>query len=215
MSVGARSQSCRRRLTARDEEPTTVLVLVCTQIRRILANGAGAVDEPPSPSGAPAESEGVAMPSAEAGSGSVDPAGLGAAAARLSGGSRRSGRAALAVLGARGLAGFDTNTSRYFHRELPFDLDRIEAMQPRLKNARKLLEDGGIQVLGQPRADAHDVQVPGTDVAHHVRLRPGGDRCSCPWFSKHQGERGPCKHILAARMFTDAEELEQDGASVS
>ena len=34
---------------------------------------------------------------------------------------------ALAVLGSRGLAGFDANAQQYFHRELPFDLARVEA----------------------------------------------------------------------------------------
>ena len=43
----------------------------------------------------------------------------------------------------------------------------------------------------------------GTEVRHHVRLLPEGDRCSCPWFSKHQGQRGPCKHILAAQLCHD------------
>jgi hypothetical protein len=123
--------------------------------------------------------------------------------------------AALTVLGSRGLAGFDTETGKYFHRELPFDLEQIDAMQPRLKNARALLADGGIDVLATPAKDAFDVSVPGTDVKHHVRLRSDGDRCSCPWFSKHQGERGPCKHILAARMFLDTDEDEQVAAAAS
>ena len=26
------------------------------------------------------------------------------------------------------------------------------------------------------------------------------DRCTCPWWGKHRGTRGPCKHVLAARM---------------
>jgi hypothetical protein len=42
-------------------------------------------------------------------------------------------------------------------------------------------------------AGSHDFAVDGSDVVHHVRLRADRDRCSCPWFSKLQGERGPCK----------------------
>jgi hypothetical protein len=114
--------------------------------------------------------------------------------------------AALAVLGTRGLAGFDVASGNFFHRELPFELEQIEALQPRLKDARKLLAEKQLQVLATPEEQAWDVSVPGTDVQHHVRLRPTGDRCTCQWFSKHQGERGPCKHILAARMF-----VEKDG----
>ncbi|BBA35835.1 zinc finger SWIM domain protein [Methylocaldum marinum] len=37
--------------------------------------------------------------------------------------------AVLTALGARGLAGFDVTTQRYFHRELPFDLERIESFR--------------------------------------------------------------------------------------
>jgi hypothetical protein len=31
-----------------------------------------------------------------------------------------------------------------------------------------------------------------------VRLDP--PRCSCPWWSKHPGDRGPCKHLLATQL---------------
>ncbi len=119
--------------------------------------------------------------------------------------------AALAVLGSRGLAGFDVTSGRYFHRELPFDLDQVEKLQPRLKNARKLLEEKQVKLLTRENAESCDLQVAGTGVNHHVRLRADGDRCSCPWFSKYQGERGPCKHILAARMFVDGDD---DGVSL-
>lgn len=110
---------------------------------------------------------------------------------------------ALTVLGARGLAGFDAASGYYFHRQLPFDLDKVEQAQPRLRNARKLIEGGAIQVLQRIGENAWDIEVPGTGVAHFVRLRPDGDRCTCQWFSKHQGARGPCKHVLAARVFVD------------
>lgn len=112
-------------------------------------------------------------------------------------------QAALAVLGSRGLAGFDIASGYYFHRQLPFAVDQVEQLQPRLRNARKLLEAGTVRVLTQPGPNAWDVEVPGTGVAHFVRLRPEGDRCSCPWSSKHQQARGPCKHILAARLFVE------------
>jgi hypothetical protein len=111
--------------------------------------------------------------------------------------------AALAVLGSRGLAGFDVATGRYFHRELPFDLAEVESLQPRLKDARKLLEEKRASVLERLADGGADVAVDGTEVKHHVRLRSDGDCCTCPWFSKHQGQRGPCKHILAARMLVD------------
>jgi len=107
--------------------------------------------------------------------------------------------AALTVLGSRGLAGFDANTQQYFHRELPFDLAKVEEMQPRLGNARRLFEEGKVQSLGGGEG-VSTFQVQGTGTVHRVRLSDERDACTCPWFSKHQGQRGPCKHILAASL---------------
>jgi hypothetical protein len=121
---------------------------------------------------------------------------------------------ALAILGARGLAGYDITTGRYFHRELPFDLEQVESLQPRLQGARKLLDANRVKVLERLSEREVDVAVGGTDVTHHVRLRPEGDRCTCPWLSKHQGQRGPCKHILAARMMVESDQgsVEEDSS---
>ncbi|WP_460917139.1 SWIM zinc finger family protein [Plantactinospora veratri] len=34
-----------------------------------------------------------------------------------------------------------------------------------------------------------------------MRSHPGGRyTCSCPWWARHRGERGPCKHALAVSM---------------
>ena len=112
--------------------------------------------------------------------------------------------AALVALGTRGLAGYDVRTRSYFHRELPFDLGQVESLQPRLAGARKLVVEKGVRALRQGAEESWDADVQGTKVVHSVRLRPDGDRCSCPWFSKHQGARGPCKHILAAHLAVDA-----------
>ncbi len=120
---------------------------------------------------------------------------------------RQSVSAALSVLGSRGLAGFDLNSESYFYRELPFNLEDVEKLQPRLKDARKLVEAGSVQISQtydhRESAPEYDVSVPGTGVQHFVRLRNDMDRCSCPWFSRFQGQRGPCKHILAARLVVD------------
>jgi hypothetical protein len=106
---------------------------------------------------------------------------------------------ALAVLGARGLAGFDANAQQYFHRELPFDLAKVEEMQPRLGNARQLVDEGKVRALGSDE-EILAFAVQGTGTEHRVRLSDEQDTCTCPWFSKHQGQRGPCKHILAASL---------------
>jgi hypothetical protein len=112
---------------------------------------------------------------------------------------------ALAVLGSRGLAGFDANTRRYFHRELPFDLARVEEMQPRLGNARKLVEDGKVRRI-ERAAHMSTFEVQGTGAIHRVRLSDEKEACTCPWFSKYQGQRGPCKHILASSLVQQAED---------
>jgi hypothetical protein len=109
--------------------------------------------------------------------------------------------AALAVLGSRGLAGFDAGKRHYFHRELPFDLAKVEEMQPRLGNARKLVEAGKVRRLGDPAAATFEVE--GTGTVHRVRLAGEQPNCTCPWFSKYQGQRGPCKHVLAATLVLD------------
>lgn len=103
---------------------------------------------------------------------------------------------AIAVLSTRGLAGYDAISENYFHRELPFDLSKVEAMQPRLKGARRLVDEKGVQTNG-----GGVFLVRGTGTTHQVKLDDDGKgQCTCPWYSKHQGNRGPCKHILAAQI---------------
>lgn len=113
---------------------------------------------------------------------------------------------ALAVLGTRGLAGYDVTSGHYFHRVLPFDLSQVEALQPRLLNARRLLAEGKVTSAGGKDSGSSDFIVRGSDVEHYVRLRPEGDRCSCPWFSRYRGKRGPCKHLLAAQFLFETQD---------
>lgn len=102
---------------------------------------------------------------------------------------------ALRVLGVSGLAGFDVTERAYFHRVLPFDLSIIEDMHPRMAGARALLAAGAVKLLRDAPLEA-DVLSGG--VLHRVREVQGELACTCPWFGKYQGERGPCKHVLAA-----------------
>jgi hypothetical protein len=114
-------------------------------------------------------------------------------------------RSALLVLGSRGLVGFDLAAEAFFHRELPFDLNAVDALQPRLKAAKELLTEGTL-TMGEARADgAMEVFVPGSGVTHRVLLADEPS-CTCPWFAKYEGARGSCKHVLAAQMFTGGEE---------
>jgi hypothetical protein len=92
--------------------------------------------------------------------------------------------AVLDVLAARGRAGFDLEAGTHFHRDLPYDLTQVEALHPRLLAARKLVPEvrweGDHALVG-----AHRVTPPA---------------CTCEWWSRYRGERGPCKHVLAAEL---------------
>lgn len=108
----------------------------------------------------------------------------------------------LRVIGASGLAGYDVFAGSYFHRVLPFDLSMADELHPRLVDAKALIESGSVKLL---RAEPFEADVTSGDSAHRVRDVDGELRCTCPWFAKHQGERGPCKHVLAAAVLrTDA-----------
>ena len=107
----------------------------------------------------------------------------------------------LRVLGASGLAGFDVHAGSYFHRVLPFDLSLADELHPRLVDARALVEAGAARVV---RPEPFEADVTSGEVAYRVREVEGELRCTCPWFAKHQGERGPCKHVLAAATQREA-----------
>jgi hypothetical protein len=104
-------------------------------------------------------------------------------------------RAALAQLGTAGRVGFDVTEAAYFHRELPYDPDRVERMNPRLRNARALVEAGAVRLdgdLARVRVDDHWQQV--------RFAADGAASCTCPWWAQYRGSRGPCKHVLAASI---------------
>ena len=110
--------------------------------------------------------------------------------------------AGLARLASEGLLGFDVHRGSWFHRVLPFDLDALEAStrarHPRLRSALALLEDDAVTITTE--GDDLHATVRSGDVVHRVNLQPGHARCTCPWYAKHQGERGPCKHVLAVEL---------------
>jgi hypothetical protein len=113
--------------------------------------------------------------------------------------------AALSMLASRGLVGYDLAESAYFHRELPFDLSLVDTLQPRLRDARELVEGKGVRIIRR-QGEQVEALVPGSGFDHRVSLSGEEARCTCPWFAKHRGLRGPCKHVLAAQIVL--EELE-------
>jgi SWIM zinc finger len=121
-----------------------------------------------------------------------------AAVARQTGISEARARRALGRLGAAGRVGYDAFERSYFHRELPYDPAALEALHPRLRDARALVDAGAVRIDG----DVATVLSGGGE--HALRRAEGGWRCSCPWYGKHQDSRGPCKHVLAVEMVAGA-----------
>jgi hypothetical protein len=107
-------------------------------------------------------------------------------------------RVALGALAAAGRVGFDLANNAFFHRELPYDRAVLEKMHPRFLGAQRLVDEGGV------RLDGDSAFVRSGEVEYLVR----GERCTCPWFARHHGERGPCKHVLAVQHVRREVEVE-------
>ncbi|KIR66541.1 MULTISPECIES: SWIM zinc finger family protein [Micromonospora] len=104
-------------------------------------------------------------------------------------------RGALAQLGTAGRVGYDVAEAAYFHRVMPYDAGRAERDNPRLVGARALVESGAVD------PDDAGATVRSADQVYRVRrLADDAYTCTCPWWAKHRGQRGPCKHALATRM---------------
>jgi DprA winged helix domain/SWIM zinc finger len=103
--------------------------------------------------------------------------------------------AALGQLGTAGRVGYDLAEAAYFHRELPYDADRVEHRNPRLGNARALAASGAVRLDGDLATVVVD------DHEHRVRFdADGAVACTCPWWARYRGSRGKCKHVLAAEL---------------
>ncbi|HWJ08020.1 MAG TPA: SWIM zinc finger family protein [Nocardioides sp.] len=108
-------------------------------------------------------------------------------------------RAALAVLASSGRVGWDIHDGAWFHRELPSDHARVERDNPRLRDARALVDAGSVV--------PHDGGwlVTSGDAEYVVAGTPP-DRCTCTWYLTHGTDRGPCKHVLAVRITAGPQE---------
>lgn len=98
-----------------------------------------------------------------------------------------------------GLLGYDVMTRSHFYRQLPFKTERILSLNPRLKNAKKLIENSDVTIV--EKKDGYlEANVKGSGVVHKVVIDHNGYRCTCEWFTTYQGKRGICKHVLALKM---------------
>jgi hypothetical protein len=106
----------------------------------------------------------------------------------------------LSRLAASGSVGYDLAEQSFFHRELPFTV--AEKDHPRLRDARALVAEGKVArtPTGALVGGGADPGDEATAAGHRVTFASPRDLCTCPWWGKHQGTRGPCKHVLAARL---------------
>ncbi len=102
-------------------------------------------------------------------------------------------RAALTRLGMAGRVGYDLAEAGHFHRELPYDREHVDTLNPRLTAARALIAAGAVRLAGPDQA-----HVTTGGGVREVAITAGS--CTCEWWWDHRGSRGPCKHVIAARM---------------
>ena len=116
-----------------------------------------------------------------------------------------------------GRAMFDLATRQYRLRDLfaePIDAATLFGDNPRLVTAQRLFAEGRVTL------DKDSVQRNRTEVRTNATVRDGTEyavtiavaddgrlrygRCHCPFFEANLMQRGPCEHILAARLAADA-----------
>ncbi|MUV04832.1 SWIM zinc finger family protein [Flavobacterium rakeshii] len=106
-----------------------------------------------------------------------------------------------AGLSSMGLLGYDLTAGNHFYRQLPFKTDRILSMNPRLKNAKKIINNDEVTFI-KKEANIIEAYVKGTSVNHKVAIINNIPQCTCNWFTQYKGKRGICKHILAVKMMS-------------
>ncbi len=105
-------------------------------------------------------------------------------------------------LAAVGLLGFDLEYNHYFYRKLPFKINRILSLNPRLKGVERLIEEKKVHIISNID-NKIEAKVEGSGVTHYIVLNDSNEKCTCVWHSQTHGERGPCKHILAVKKITN------------
>ena len=126
---------------------------------------------------------------------------------------------------------FDPATAQYRLRELfaeLLDVDRLFTADARLDTAQQLLDDGRVSLqsvtepdrAGHGRLETRAIGLVEDDARYEVtvavdtegRLRFG--RCHCAFFDSNLMSRGPCAHILAARLALDRQLREANEADI-
>lgn len=133
---------------------------------------------------------------------------------------------ALFQLSRAGKVLYDPLSGQYRARDLfaaPLDLAALFVADPRLAAAQTLLQDGRVQIQGVSAGGSNARPVTRINASVHddidytvtVQLDESGrlryGRCQCAFFRMHTLTRGPCPHILAARLAFDTPTAEATG----
>lgn len=110
-------------------------------------------------------------------------------------------------LSSMGLLGYDLEEQIYYYRKLPFKLNRIESLNPRYKNALKIIKKGDYNWLSTDK-ERVALEIKGSGVFHKIIISDEKGQCTCTWYATHQNNRGDCKHILAAKILKKNSEKE-------
>lgn len=99
-----------------------------------------------------------------------------------------------------GLLGYNLFDNNYFYRKLPFKLERLISFNPRLKSAKKLVENDEIIILEKTKTLIKAIVKGSTDIYHTVIKINDIYQCTCNWYTNNENNRGVCKHILAVKI---------------
>jgi hypothetical protein len=99
-----------------------------------------------------------------------------------------------------GLLGYNLFDNNYFYRKLPFKLERLISFNPRLKNAKKIVDSDEIKILEKTETFIK-ASVKGSSDIYHTVIKNGDKyQCTCNWYTTNENNRGVCKHILAVKI---------------
>ena len=106
-------------------------------------------------------------------------------------------RTLLAVLGSQGLVGRDLAEEAWFRRDLPFAERLIPNLAPRVRSSSAIAADD-VDLRALPDG-THEAFVRSGGIEHRAVFDGDAASCTCSWYLRHAGSRGPCRHVLAAR----------------
>lgn len=99
-----------------------------------------------------------------------------------------------------GLLGYNLFDNNYFYRKLPFKLERLISFNPRLKNAKKIVDSDEIKILEKTETFIKASVKGSSDIYHTVIKNSDKYQCTCNWYTTNENNRGVCKHILAVKI---------------